>query len=86
MGTDLELREDKETLENLAKVKQRPISYSRGLELQKKIGAEKYCECSARTLRGVNSVFDEAILAALEPPARNKTKRAKSKNSAQKGM
>ena len=68
MGTQLEKRDDKETLEKLGRVKQSPITYLQGLKLQKEIGAVEYCECSARTQQGVKDVFDEAILAALEPP------------------
>ena len=68
MGTELEKRDDKETLEKLGRVKQSPITYSAGLKLQKEIGAVTYCECSARTQQGVKDVFDVAILAALEPP------------------
>ena len=62
------MRDDKETLERLGKLKQSPITYSAGLELQKEIGAVKYCECSARTQQGVKDAFGEAVLAALESP------------------
>ena len=77
MGTDLEMRDDKEILERLGKVKQSPITYSAGLKLQKEIGAVTYCECSARTQQGVKDVFDVSILAALEPPANPRRLKAK---------
>ena len=61
VGTRLELREDKETLEILKRQQQTPISYRQGLRLQKKMGAVKYVECSARTLENVRNVLAEAI-------------------------
>ena len=63
VGTHLELREDEETLEMLERQHQTPISYRQGLQLQKKMGAVKYVECSARTLKNVRKVFNEAVLA-----------------------
>lgn len=62
----------------LAKNKQRPIS----LEQAEKAGKElkpnpcvKYVECSALTQKGLKNVFDEAILAALDPPEKVKDKK-----------
>ena len=66
MGTRLELREDKETLEELKREHQTPISYRQGLRLQKKIGAVKYIECSIRNLENVQEVFNDAALAAVK--------------------
>ena len=65
VGTHLDLREDKETLEKLARHHLTPISYRQGVKLQKKIGAVKYIECSARTLKNVEKVFNEAVLATV---------------------
>ena len=47
MGTKLELRDDKKTLEKLREMQVAPITYSQGLQMQKEIAAVKYCECSA---------------------------------------
>lgn len=68
VGTHLELREDKETLEKLAEEKLGPVSYSQGRQMQEEIGAVSYAECSARTGKGVDTVFEQAIRAGLKLP------------------
>lgn len=67
VGTKMDLREDPRTLDQLAKQKMAPITYSQGLQLAKEIGAAKFIECSALTQKGLKLVFDEAIRAALNP-------------------
>uniref|UniRef100_A0A671Y7D9 Cell division cycle 42, like n=1 Tax=Sparus aurata TaxID=8175 RepID=A0A671Y7D9_SPAAU len=74
VGTQVDLREDSNTIEKLAKNKQRPLYPEAGEKLARELKAVKYVECSALTQRGLKNVFDEAILAALEPPE-TKTKR-----------
>ena len=61
MGTHLDLRDDPRTIEDLAKEKCTPISYSEGLRMQSVIGAVEYLECSALTQEGVKEVFDKAV-------------------------
>ncbi|KAI2668913.1 Ras-related C3 botulinum toxin substrate 1 [Labeo rohita] len=65
VGTQLDLRDDKDTTEQLKKSKQAPISYHQGLVVAEEIGAVKYLECSALTQMGLKMVFDEAARAAL---------------------
>ena len=68
VGTKIDLKDDARTLSALAKIKQRPVTKEIGEKLAKELGAVRYLECSALTQKGLKDVFDEAILAALEPP------------------
>lgn len=67
VGTKLDLRDDTETIEKLARNKMRPITFHKGQAKAEEIGAVKYLECSAKTLTGVKTVFEEAIRAVLNP-------------------
>uniref|UniRef100_A0A668A1T1 small monomeric GTPase n=1 Tax=Myripristis murdjan TaxID=586833 RepID=A0A668A1T1_9TELE len=75
VGTKLDLRDDKDTIEKLKEKKLAPITYPQGLAMAKEIGSVKYLECSALTQRGLKTVFDEAIRAVLCPPPVKKRKR-----------
>ena len=75
VGTQVDLRDDPSTLEKLAKNKQKPIQSEQGDRLAKDLKAMKYVECSALTQKGLKNVFDEAILAALEPPEAKSAKK-----------
>lgn len=55
-------------MEKLSKVKMKPITVEQAEKLARELRAVKYVECSALTQKGLKNVFDEAILAALEPP------------------
>ncbi|KAJ2937895.1 hypothetical protein O0L34_g5171 [Tuta absoluta] len=76
VGTKLDLREDKDTIEKLKEKKLTPITYPQGLGMAKEIKAVKYLECSALTQKGLKAVFDEAIRAVLipVPPVKSKTR------------
>ena len=76
VGTMLDLREDKETIEKLKEKKLSPITYKQGLAMAKEIGAVKYLECSALTKKGLKTVFNEAFIAVLcpKPKLENKKK------------
>ncbi|XP_013401884.1 cdc42 homolog [Lingula anatina] len=62
VGTQVDLREDSKTLRKLQKKNQKPISSSVGKNIAKKVGAQKYIECSAFRQTGIKNVFDEAIV------------------------
>ena len=70
VGMKSDLREDSENLvstkqgENLAKT-ENLISTKHGENLAKTLGFTKYVECSAKTLNGVGSVFNEVILSTM---------------------
>lgn len=67
VGTQTDLRDE-------AKSKKKPITQEQGEKLAKELKV-KYVECSALTQKGLKNVFDEAILAALDPPAPKKGKK-----------
>lgn len=75
VGTKLDLRDDKETLDKLAEKKLKPISTTEGLAMAKELVAVKYLECSALTQKGLKQVFDEAIRAVLCPKKTVKKKK-----------
>ena len=66
VGTKLDLREDPDTIKTLQADNKAPLKYTDGLRLQRKIGAVKYMECSAKTLDNLHNVFNEAAKEALE--------------------
>ena len=75
VGTKLDLREDKATIERLAEKKLAPVTHQQGLQLAKEIKAAKYLECSALTQKGLKAVFDEAIRTVLVPSNAGKAKK-----------
>ncbi|KAM4539316.1 cell division control protein 42 homolog [Odontesthes bonariensis] len=66
VGTQMELRDDSTTLEELAKVKGKAVTYKSGEKLARELNAIKYMECSVHMQNSLKNVFDEAILAALK--------------------
>ncbi|KAF0379024.1 Cell division control protein 42 [Gigaspora margarita] len=77
VGTQIESRNDPLVIEKLSRQKMRPVTLKQGENLAQELGAVKYVECSALTQKGLKNIFDEAIVAALEPSvlerARDKT-------------
>jgi Ras-related C3 botulinum toxin substrate 1 len=75
VGTKLDMRDDRETLDRLAEKKLRPVSNAEGTQMSTEIKAVKYMECSALTQKGLKDVFDEAIRAVIAPAAKPKKKK-----------
>ena len=67
VATKIDLREDKATIDALAKRGYTPMQSIRGLELSKKIGAIKYLECSALAHKGLKEVFSTAVESVVFP-------------------
>nr|BBE07970.1 Ras-related protein Rac1 [Paulinella micropora] len=74
VGTKTDLRNDPQTIQNLASKGLNVISPDQGSEMAKNLGLVKYLECSALTQEGLKNVFDEAIRAALNKPKQAKKK------------
>lgn len=66
VGTKLDLREDRATIEALKEQKQTPVLTEQGLKVGQDIGAVCYLECSASTQKGLRMVFEEAARAVLK--------------------
>lgn len=75
VGTKLDLRDDKETVDRLRDKKLSPVTFPQGLQMAKEINAVKYLECSALTQKGLKAVFDEAIRAVLSPTTKKAVRR-----------
>lgn len=60
VGLKKDLRHDPQTIKELYKAYQRPVTTEQGEKICKQIGAEVYLECSACTSEGVREVFEIA--------------------------
>ena len=67
VGNKKDLRNDPNTIEELAKIKQQPVKLEDGKNTAEKIDAFAYIECSAKSKEGVKEVFDTAArIATIE--------------------
>ncbi|OAA56924.1 Cell division control protein 42 [Akanthomyces lecanii RCEF 1005] len=67
VGTQVDLRDDQIVLEEPVGQEMALVRREDGERMAKDLGAVKYIECSALTQYKLKDVFDEAILAALNP-------------------
>ena len=83
VGTQSDLREDAQTLVQLNRAREQPVSEAEARKLAASIGCQCYVESSSLTQKNLKEVFDEAIMAGLRERKRRERKSAKRK--AQKG-
>jgi len=60
VGTHLDKRDDKATIDSLAENRMAPISKEQGEQMAKRLGAAAYVECSALTQRNLSLAFETA--------------------------
>ncbi|KAM6160014.1 rho-related GTP-binding protein RhoD [Erethizon dorsatum] len=71
VGCKTDLRKDKTLVNKLRKNGLEPVTYHRGQEMARSVGAVAYLECSARLHDNVHAVFQEAVEVALSSHSRN---------------
>ncbi|XP_036272536.1 rho-related GTP-binding protein RhoD [Pipistrellus kuhlii] len=71
VGCKTDLRKDRTLVNKLWKDKLEPVTYHRGQEMARAVGAVAYLECSARLQENVHAVFQEAVEVALSSRSRN---------------
>jgi len=67
VGLKKDLRDDPETIEELGKKHQKPVTKDQGEKMANEIGALRYVEVSAKTGENVNELFRIAARIALNP-------------------
>ena len=77
VGTQSDLRNDAQTLVELAQYKETPVSEADARKLVQSMGFDDYIESSSLTQKNLKEVFDEAILVVMCPPKGYKPKKFK---------
>uniref|UniRef100_A0A914HWA2 Uncharacterized protein n=1 Tax=Globodera rostochiensis TaxID=31243 RepID=A0A914HWA2_GLORO len=72
VGNKKDLRNDSQTIRDLARNKQEPVKTEQGKAIADQIGAYAYLECSAKTKEGIREVFEKATQAALQQKKKKK--------------
>lgn len=72
VGNKKDLRNDPNTIKELAKMKQEPMKPEEGRAMAEKINAFAYLECSSKSKEGVREVFETATRAALQVKKKKK--------------
>ena len=54
-----------------------PVTTEEGRSLARKMNADAYLECSAKTFKGLKDVFDQVIRVVLEPESNIEKKKKK---------
>ncbi|KXS19010.1 ras-like GTP-binding protein Rho1 [Gonapodya prolifera JEL478] len=65
IGLKKDVRTDPRVLENMKRTHERPVATAEGEAVARRIGADRYLECSARTGEGVTDVFETATRYSL---------------------
>ncbi|KAM9220415.1 rho-related GTP-binding protein RhoD [Dugong dugon] len=71
VGCKTDLRKDDSLVKKLRKNGLEPVTYNRGQEMARSVGAVAYLECSARLHDNIHAVFQEAAKVALSSRRRN---------------
>ena len=72
VGLKVDLREDKNTINDLNEKGLKVIPTQQAQEVAKEIKAYRYLECSALTQKGLKEVFEEAVRCVVKPEQSSK--------------
>lgn len=70
----MDLLEDPETLNTLKNRNSRVITNDEALKVMNELDLDGYCQCSAKTQKGLKELFETVIELALQPKKKKKSK------------